>query len=29
VDVRGNTVPVQVYWDYLRLEEVLAPAPKK
>ena len=29
VDVRGNTVPVQVYWDYLRLEQVLATAPKK
>ena len=29
VDTRGNSLPVQVYWDYLRLEEVLAPAPKK
>jgi hypothetical protein len=29
VDVRGNSLPVQVYWDYLRLEEVLATAPKK
>ncbi|HET9868876.1 MAG TPA: hypothetical protein VFR02_00045, partial [bacterium] len=28
VEVRGNTLPVEVYWDYLRLEQDLAPAKK-
>jgi hypothetical protein len=29
VDTQGNTLPVQVYWDYLRLEEVLQQPVKK
>jgi hypothetical protein len=29
VDTQGNTEPVQVYWDYLRLEEDLQNAPSK
>jgi hypothetical protein len=29
VDTQGNSMPVQVYWDYLRLEEVIQPAAKK
>ncbi len=29
VDTQGNSLPVQVYWDYLRLEEVLQPPAKK
>ncbi len=29
VDTQGNSLPVQVYWDYLRLEEVLQPTVKK